>query len=195
MSCLRKHGSDTLLAIAVRNLLFALLAIIPPSLFGALVWHGRAHAPVETVFPAKKIPKADLDMALLALFKGDIGPAKVKEKATLYDQKGLFDYIDGAAPLFIDRHYRKLGAAELAVDGSDLVCDVYDMAADENAKGIFETEKSANAKLVEGWPDAISGSMSFVFHHLRYYVKLTAFDAKAEAALPAVARALKERMK
>jgi hypothetical protein len=37
--------------------------------------------------------------------------------------------------------------------------------------------------------------MSFVFHHGRYYAKLTAFDAKAEAALPVVARSLKERMK
>jgi len=179
----------------VRTLLFALLAIVPPGLFGALVLHGRAHAPVETLSPAKKDAKADLDLALLALFKGDIGPAKVKEKATLYDQKGLFDYIDGAAPLFIDRHYRKLGAAELGVEGSDLVCDVYDMAEDANALGIFNTEKSANAKTVEGWPEAISGSMSFVFHHLRYYVKLTAFDAKAEAGLPALAQALKGKIR
>jgi hypothetical protein len=37
--------------------------------------------------------------------------------------------------------------------------------------------------------------MSFVFHNTRYYAKLTAFDAKAEAALPAVAHSLKERMK
>ena len=44
-------------------------------------------------------------------------------------------------------------------------------------------------------PEAIVGPMSFVFHHARYYAKLTAFDAKAEAALPVVARSLKEKMK
>ena len=182
-------------ALAVRLLLLSLLALFPPTLFGSLLWHGRKHAPVEVLQAGKKNPKADLDASLVALFKGNIGPAKVKEKATLYDEKGLFDYIDGAAPLFIDRHYRKLAAAELVVEGSDLVCDVYDMATPENAKGIFETEKSTHATTVEGWPEAIAGSMSFVFHHLRFYVKLTAFDATAEKALPAVAQALKERMK
>ena len=48
---------------------------------------------------------------------------------------------------------------------------------------------------MEGWPEAISGTMSFVFHAGRYYVKLTAFDAKAEAALPALARSLKEKVR
>jgi hypothetical protein len=37
--------------------------------------------------------------------------------------------------------------------------------------------------------------MSFVFSNGRYYVKLTAFDKKAEAALPELAKALRERMK
>lgn len=114
----------------------------------------------------------------------------------LYDEKGLFDYIDGAAPIFIERHFRKLGAAELVTaDGSDLVCDVYDMATGENAQSIFDKERSTSAKTVDGWAEAISGPMSFVFHHGRYYVKLTAFDAKAEAAMPLVARALQEKMK
>jgi hypothetical protein len=179
----------------VRLLLISLLSIVPPLLFGSLLWHGRTHAPVEAKLTQPKAASADLDASLLALFKGEIGPAKVKEKATLYDEKGLFDYIDGAAPLFIDRHYRKLAAAELVVGGSDLVCDVYDMGAADNAKKIFETEKSSRATPVEGWPEAIAGSMSFVFHHLRFYVKLTAFDATAEQALPTVARALKGRMK
>jgi hypothetical protein len=69
------------------------------------------------------------------------------------------------------------------------------MATPENAQAIFDKEKSTTAKFVDGWPEAIAGPMSFVFHHTRYYAKLTAFDAKAEAALPVVARSLKEKMK
>ena len=120
---------------------------------------------------------------------------KIKEKIALYDKDGLFDYIDGAAPIFIERHFRKLAASVMATpDGSEFACDVYDMASTENAQSIFDKEKSATAKPLDGWPDAIAGPMSIVFHHGRYYAKLTAFDAKAEAALPAVARALKEKM-
>jgi hypothetical protein len=36
--------------------------------------------------------------------------------------------------------------------------------------------------------------MSLVFHQARFYVKMTAFDAEAEAALPSLGRALKEKM-
>jgi hypothetical protein len=84
---------------------------------------------------------------LRALFEAPPAGVKIKEKVALYDEKGLFDYIDGAAPIFIDRHFRKLAAAELATaEGSDLVCDVYDMATPENAQAIFDKEKSATAK-------------------------------------------------
>ena len=137
----------------------------------------------------------DEDGALLALFEGDLGGARVKEKVALYDQKGLFDYVDGAAPVFIERGYRKLAAGELkSAAGSDLTCDVYDMASAANAAAIFDKERSASFKPVEGWPEAIAGSLSFVFHAGRFYVKLTAFDAKAEATLPTLARALRGRM-
>jgi hypothetical protein len=167
-------------------------------LVGWIVWHGN-QTPVAAMASASAGHKSHgggADAALRALFDGTPGGAKVKDKATLYDEKGLFDYIDGAAPIFIERHFRKLGAAEMATaDGSDLMCDVYDMAAPENALSIFEKEKSPTAKPVPDWSDAIAGPMSFVFSSGRYYVKLTAFDKKAEAALPDLARALRERMK
>ncbi len=180
----------------VRILVFAVLAVIPPTLIGTLVWQGHKAPPVEHS-PALARPSGqEADAALRALFEPAPTGARVKEKVALYDEKGLFDYIDGAAPIFIERHFRKLAAAEMATpEGSDLVCDVYDMATPENAQAIFDKEKSATAKFVEGWPEAIVGPMSLVFHHGRYYTKLTAFDAKAEAALPVVARALKEKMK
>ena len=180
----------------MRIIVFTVLALIPPTLIGTLLWQGRT-APLVDHAPASVRPSGqEADATLRALFEPSPAGAKVKEKVALYDEKGLFDYIDGAAPIFIDRHFRKLAATEMATpEGSDLVCDVYDMATPENAQAIFDKEKSPNAKLVDGWPEAIVGPMSFVFHHARYYAKLTAFDAKAEAALPVVARSLKERMK
>jgi len=179
----------------VRIVVFAVLALIPPTLIGSLLWQGRKAPPTEKVVAARPSGQ-EADAALRALFDAQFPGAKVKDKVALYDEKGLFDYFDGAAPIFIERHFRKLGAAELSTpEGSDLVCDVYDMATLENAQSIFDKEKSPSAKPAEGFPDAISGPMSFVFHHSRYYTKLTAFDAKAEAVLPAVARTLKEKMK
>jgi hypothetical protein len=187
---------DILSPALVRIVVFAVLALLPPTLIGSILWQGRKALPAEKLGAAARPTGQDADAALRGLFDAQFAGAKLKEKVALYDEKGLFDYIDGAAPIFIERHFRKLGAAELSTpEGSDLVCDVYDMAAPENALSIFDKEKSASAKPVDGFPDAISGPMSFVFHRARYYVKLTAFDAKAEAVLPAVARTLTEKMK
>lgn len=178
----------------MRILVFATLAAIPPILVGSLVWQGRKAPPAEQVVATAR-PGGD-DGALRALFASGFPGAKLKEQVTLYDEKGLFDYIDGAAPIFIERHFRRLGAAELATpEGSELVCDVYDMATPENARAIFDKERSSTAKPVPGFADAVSGPMSLVFQRGRYYTKLTAFDAKAEAVLPTLARALEEKMK
>jgi hypothetical protein len=180
----------------VRILVFVVLSLVPPTLIGTLVWQGHKAPPIERAAAAARAPGQEADSALRALFEPAPAGAKIKEKVALYDEKGLFDYIDGAAPIFIERHFRKLAASELATpEGSDLVCDVYDMVSADNAQSIFDKERSAQAKPLDGWPEAITGPMSLVFHHGRYYAKLTAFDAKAEAMLPAVARALKEKMK
>lgn len=135
------------------------------------------------------------DSALVALFKDGAGGAKVKEKVELYDDRGLFDYIDGGAPAYLSHNFRKLAAAEMAgPEGSEMTCDVYDMRTAKDAGAIFEAERSSGSKPVEGWAEALRGNLSFVFHRGRYYVKLTAFDKKAEALLPKLAEALKERM-
>ena len=136
------------------------------------------------------------DAALRNLFKGAPGGAKVKDKVELYDEKGLFNYIDGGAPLYVRHHFRRLGAAEMASDnGGELTCDIYDMNGPANAFSIFTAEKSSSFKPIAGWPEAASSPMAFVFHQGCYYVKLTAFDKKAESALPTLANALRERMK
>jgi hypothetical protein len=136
-----------------------------------------------------------VDAALRNFFKGPPGGVKVKEKVELYDEKGLFNYIDGGAPLYIKHHFRRLGAAEMATsDGGELTCDIYDMNGAANSAAVFGEEKSSAFKLVAKWPDAASGPMAFIFHQGCYYVKLTAFDKKAEGALSALAAALRERM-
>jgi hypothetical protein len=183
----------------VRWLVFVLLVAVPVALVTWVGVRGRRPLPAE-VAPAAAAPASQPagggDAALKALLAPPLAGATVKDAVTLYDAKGLFDYIDGAAPIFIERKFRRLAAAEMAVPGGgELTCDVYDMAAPENAQSIFDKEKSPTAKPADGWPEAIVGPKSFVFREGRYYAKLTAFDAKAEALLPEIAKTLRSRMK
>ncbi len=187
----------------MRNVVFALLVALPSLLIGWLLGSGhRAPQPDPSPHPSgapatvsAPATPADEDASLIALFKDSPGGAKVKEKVELYDDKKLFDYIDGGAPTFIEKNFRKLAAAEMASpEGSELTCDIYDMRTDKDAQAIFSAERSASAKPLDGWAEAIRGNLSFVFHRGRYYVKLTAFDKKAEVLLPKLAEALKQRI-
>lgn len=172
----------------MRSLFLAILIVIPVALIGWIFWEGHVPPPPEPTPAAQKIPG---DAELLALFKEPLAGAKVKGEVALYDGPGLFNYIDGAAPIFIERHFRKLAAAEMGTaEGSDFTCDIYDMSSSADGESIFAKERSATAKPAPGFAQGVAGPMSLVFLKGRYYVKLTAFDAKAEAALPAIGQAI-----
>jgi hypothetical protein len=114
---------------------------------------------------------------------------------TYYDSKGLFDYIDGAAPLYVERGFVLLGAAEMkTARGHELTCDVYDMGSAAGARAIYAAEPSRQARAQSIGDEGRASTLSLVFRQGRYYVKLTAFDADAEKSLPEVARALARRL-
>lgn len=192
----------------MRYALFAVLALVPLVAVSWVAWRGQTPRPEVTAMAAapdagppaapasQPAAPADPDAALRALFAEPLAGARPSGDVALYDAKTLFDYINGAAPLFIDRRFRRLAAAELVnEDGSELTCDVYDMTDAASAESIFAKERSPTAKEAPGWPQAVVGPMSLVFHHDRFYVKLTAFDARAEARLLDIAGALKGRLR
>ena len=155
-----------------------------------------AAAPPNPAVGQAAAPPCGGDGSLRSLFKGAPAGMKVKDKIELYDEQGLFNYIDGGAPLYVKHHFRKLGAAELvSAEGGELTCDIYDMSEASNAAAVFAAEKSATFKPVAGWSQAASGPLFFIFQEACYYVKLTAFDKKAESALPKLASALRDRIK
>ncbi len=197
----------------MKHIVFAILVAIPSLLAGWVIGSGQTPGPgegeegccdcaaaptaasedgTETVRPEAP----DEDALLSGVFAEALAGARINGELALYDDKGLFDYINGAAPLYIERGFRRLAAAELVLQtGGELTGEVYDMREAGNAGSIFDQERSDSAEQVPDWPEALSGPRSFVFRQERYYVKLTAFDAAAEAALPAVAREIRERLK
>ncbi len=199
----------------MRHVVFIILLSFPIALVGWVVLRGLSGAPPERLGlegpPASSISEArtksatatdtrdaapEAGPALAALFGGPLGGAKLSGALELYDPVKLYDYIDGAAPLYLERKFRLLGAAELTgPSGGELTCDIYDMTDAEHAESIAAKERSPTATPVSGWSEAWTGPMSFVFQRDRFYVKLTAFDAKAEVVLPELARALAERMR
>jgi len=197
----------------MKHAAFAVLVAIPSLLVGWVIGSGQNPGPGEdravscecaggqkaaSEVGTKRAESgaSEEDTLLRGVFARPLAGARVNGELGLYDDKGLFDYINGAAPLYIDRGFRRLAAAELVLNaGGELTGELYDMREPKNADSIFEQERSKSADPVADWPEALTGPRSFVFRHQRYYVKLTAFDAAAEAALPAVAAEIRERLK
>jgi hypothetical protein len=186
----------------VRSILFAILVAVPTALVTWVIARGsgvcRVEGPPSTAKPGAAIVSTDPDVALKALFAPPLGNFTVKDEVPLYDQKGLFDYIDGAAPVFIERNFRKLAPAELKVATTagegELTAEVYDMVAPANAASIYSFERPQTAEAFAAGDEGHRGRLSLVFRKGRYYVKLTAFNAVAEAQLPDLARLLTGRM-
>lgn len=179
----------------MRALLLAVLVAVPVALVGWVRWAAVHDAPPEFVPPEAPKRLEDPEPALRALFRGELGGLSVSGDPSAFDEKSLFDAIDGAAPIFLERKFRRSLSVELATaTGHELTCDVYDMTDEEHARSIFEKERSSQAKVPADWPQALAGPMSLVFHQGRFYVKMTAFDAEAEEALPRLGRALREKM-
>lgn len=175
--------------------LLAVLLAVPVALVGWIRWAAVHDAPPEYVPPAVKAVE-DPAPALRKLFAGGLGGLTAAGEGNVYDEKNLYDAINGAAPVFFERQFRRLLSMELkTAAGDEVACDVFDMTDAEHARSIFEKERSAQARAPEGFADALAGPMSLVFHRGRFYVKATAFNAGGEAALLPLGRALEERMR
>jgi hypothetical protein len=104
-------------------------------------------------------------------------PAKgwqLQGAAVRYDQKSLFDRIDGAAPVYIRAgfvysiggEYKKEGAKE------PVIVDLYDMGTTSRALGMYATERDASYKFIEVGDEGYLASGSLNFWRGRFYAKL-----------------------
>jgi hypothetical protein len=198
----------------VRYVLLVLLAAVPVAAAAYLVGDrgpAREAPSLARVTPgaapadAARAPDAGLPAAasnpdvpaeLAPLFREPLAGAAPKAKVLVYRGDRLFDYVDGAAPLYLERGFQVLVTAELATaDGRELTCDVFDLGTPAGAAGILAAEGGAEgARPLSDWPQALVRPQSIVFTEGRFYVKLTAFDGAGESLLPDVARALRARL-
>jgi hypothetical protein len=113
-----------------------------------------------------------------------------------YTTDTLWEYINGAAEVFVQYGFRELETRELSADGVTVAVGIYDMGTPLNAFGIYRTEAPTDTP-----PEAVGGEavVSPPYQALmakdRYYVKVDVYDGELDAAsgkalLAAIARAL-----
>ena len=111
-----------------------------------------------------------------------------------YQPDSLYQYIDGAADVFLLYDFRSLAHQDYKRDTAEVTADIYDMGSAEDAFGIYAAERSPSYQFatigVEGYRG--KGVLNFVQDH--YYLKLSGSGTGADELLDQWSRLLSQRV-
>jgi hypothetical protein len=147
-------------------------------------------------FAAERTAEPDASRQEMLKFFAEPLPAGAvaKHSASFYGPDNLYEYMDGAADIFVLYGVHQLLHGDLRAKGADISVDVFDMGSADTAFGMYATERSPDFHFIaigaEGYQ--YEGMLNFVQD--RYYVKLLGFGDSADAVLETFARALSARI-
>jgi hypothetical protein len=121
------------------------------------------------------------------------------EAAKSYVPQTLFEYIDGAAEIYLAYDFKELvvGQYKKGNKNQSLTVEIYDMGDKKNAFGIYSAERFTDNKFIsignQGYLE--DGSLNFIVG--KYYAKLLCFDCGEESAeiLKLFSKKVAERVK
>ncbi len=114
-------------------------------------------------------------------FSGMKGIEKT-DSVFVYDTATLWEYINGAADLFIDYGFQELQSVDVKLDSIGATVDVYDMGSPLNAFGIYALERPRDAdRLAIGTEAVIQPPAQCLLLKDRYYIKFNFFEGKLNA--------------
>jgi hypothetical protein len=105
------------------------------------------------------------------------------EKPESYYPENLFEYINGAAEIYLSYEFKELIVAQQQKDQSDrnVAIEIYDMGNEKNAFGIYSAERYPDNRFIDmglqGYLE--EGTLNFLVD--RYYVKLLCFECEEQS--------------
>lgn len=118
------------------------------------------------------------DVSALRRLIPELSSWKLSEEPESYRAENLFEYINGAAEIYISYEFEELLVANLTMDGTEteMSIEIYDMGSSTNAFGIYSAERYPENVFVpigtQGYIE--SGALNFLAS--RYYIKLLCFE-------------------
>ncbi|MGD9345094.1 MAG: hypothetical protein PVH84_04480 [Candidatus Aminicenantes bacterium] len=121
------------------------------------------------------------------------------EKPESYYPENLFEYINGAAEIYLAYEFKELIVAQQQKDQSEknVAVEIYDMGTPTNAFGIYSAERYPDNRFIrmglQGYVE--EGTLNFLVN--RYYIKLLCFECEdqSEEVLKAFSSKIVERVK
>jgi len=108
------------------------------------------------------------------VIKGWKKAGRVKE----YDPSNLWEYIDGAADLFLSYGFRYLRTCDIQSEKLIVTVNIYDMGSKLNAFGVYKTEAPETDKIISGITGVVLAPYQCLLLKDRFYIKIDAYEGK-----------------
>ena len=103
------------------------------------------------------------------------------DKPQLYSPETLYEYIDGAADLYLSYEFQELSVAEYrGAQKASVTVEIYRHSTPTQAFGIYSQERLANAKLLDIGAQGYQEPTVLNFFTGSYYVKINGYETGAE---------------
>jgi uncharacterized protein DUF6599 len=147
-------------------------------------------------FASERAVEPDANRQQMLRFIADPLPAGAvaKQSAVFYGPDNLYEYMDGAADIFVLYGVHQLLHADLRANSADISVDVFDMGSADSAFGMYAAERSPDSRFIAIGAEGYQYEGMLNFLQDRYYVKLLGFGDGADAVLDTFARALSARI-
>jgi hypothetical protein len=120
---------------------------------------------------------------------------KLSGEIQTFDPKTLYEYINGAADLYLAYDFEELKAAEYQNDRkANVTVDVYRHKTPNDAFGIYSQERLPSANYNDIGIQGYSEKEILNFFAGTYYVKITGFKIESDEVLTSFARKIAENL-
>ncbi|MBN2354608.1 hypothetical protein JXO59_00760 [candidate division KSB1 bacterium] len=126
---------------------------------------------------AKAMSKQEKQLLRLIPQKSELSQWHMTYEPRFFDEENLFEYINGAADLYIMYGFRLVVTADYAVgaDSSSVNVEIYAMKSPLHAFGIYAAERSPDEAPAEIGVQGYIGANVLNFYKGPYYIKITSF--------------------
>ncbi len=130
-----------------------------------------------TVFPALSKGKGEKELLRLIPQGRQLPGWQMSEKPRFFDAENLFEYINGAADLYILYGFRLVLTTDyrLEAESTSVTVEIYAMQSPLHAFGIYAAERSPNEETTTIGVEGYIGANVLNFYKGLYYVKITSF--------------------
>ncbi len=114
----------------------------------------------------------------------DVATWKITEAPQDYLPETLFEYINGAAEIYLSYDFKELtvGHYEKGDSNASLILEIYDMGNEKNSFGIYSAERFPESQFISLGNQGYLEEETLNFIVGKYYVKLLCFDSGEESA-------------